>query len=50
MQTCAFLRGLIGKELKRRFELNGEKLLITPVNSDEGWRVSDARLDPIEPM
>jgi hypothetical protein len=36
----ALVRGLVGKELTRRFELSGDQLIVTPPSADEHWRVA----------
>lgn len=35
----ALVRALIGKDLVRRYELSGKRLVITSARSDEHWRV-----------
>ncbi|WP_421567044.1 lipocalin-like domain-containing protein [Ochrobactrum sp. EDr1-4] len=36
----SLVRNLIGQRLERKFEVTGDKLVISPVNAEEGWRVS----------
>lgn len=38
------MRNLIGQELVRVFEVAGDQLVITPVDPEEGWRVTYERL------
>lgn len=40
----SLVRNLIGQRLKRKFEVSGNKLVITPDNAAEGWRVTYERL------
>ncbi len=34
------IRNLIGQRLERKFEVIGDKLVISPPDAAEGWRVS----------
>ncbi|AYG70998.1 MULTISPECIES: lipocalin-like domain-containing protein [unclassified Rhizobium] len=36
----SLVRDLIGQRLERKFEVTGDKLVISPVDAAEGWRVS----------
>lgn len=36
----SLVRNLIGQRLERKFEVTGDKLVISPVDAAEGWRVS----------
>ncbi|MBY5791632.1 hypothetical protein GFL91_00965 [Rhizobium leguminosarum bv. viciae] len=36
----SLVRSLIGQRLERKFEVTGDKLVISPVDAAEGWRVS----------
>lgn len=36
----AMVRGLIGKDLLRAFDLSGNQLIVTSTNPDERWRVA----------
>ncbi|KAA3499202.1 lipocalin-like domain-containing protein [Agrobacterium tumefaciens] len=36
----SLVRNLIGQKLERKFEVKGDKLVISPVDAAEGWRVS----------
>jgi len=36
----SLVRNLIGQRLERKFEVTGDKLVISPVDATEGWRVS----------
>ncbi|CAN7389857.1 lipocalin-like domain-containing protein [Pararhizobium sp. LjRoot235] len=36
----SLVRELIGTRLERKFEVAGDKLVISPVNAAEGWRVT----------
>ncbi|WP_421357923.1 lipocalin-like domain-containing protein [Agrobacterium rosae] len=36
----SLVRNLIGQRLERKFEVKGDKLVISPVDAAEGWRVS----------
>jgi hypothetical protein len=36
----ALVRGLVGKDLKRRYEFSGNQLIVTPSSPDEHWRVA----------
>lgn len=40
----SLVRDLIGQELERVFEVTEDQLVITPVNPEEGWRVTYERL------
>ncbi|TIM39807.1 MAG: lipocalin-like domain-containing protein [Mesorhizobium sp.] len=40
----SLVRNLIGQELVRVFEVAGDRLVITPVDPEEGWRVTYERL------
>jgi hypothetical protein len=40
----SLVRNLIGQELQRVFEVTGDHLVITPVDPEEGWRVTYERL------
>ncbi|RWA97153.1 MAG: hypothetical protein EOQ33_32750 [Mesorhizobium sp.] len=40
----SLVRNLIGQELQRVFEVAGDHLVITPVDPEEGWRVTYERL------
>jgi len=40
----SLVRNLIGQKLERKFEVKGDKLVISPVDAAEGWRVSYDRL------
>ncbi|WP_027155617.1 lipocalin-like domain-containing protein [Mesorhizobium sp. WSM2561] len=40
----SLVRDLIGQELQRVFEVTGDQLVITPVDPEEGWRVTYERL------
>ncbi|RWQ19998.1 lipocalin-like domain-containing protein [Mesorhizobium sp.] len=40
----SLVRNLIGQELVRVFEVAGDHLVITPVDPEEGWRVTYERL------
>ncbi len=40
----SLVRDLIGQELVRVFEVTGDQLVITPVDPEEGWRVTYERL------
>jgi hypothetical protein len=40
----SLVRDLIGQELERVFDVAEDRLVITPVNPDEGWRVTYQRL------
>ncbi|WP_287059192.1 lipocalin-like domain-containing protein [Mesorhizobium sp.] len=40
----SLVRDLIGQELERVFEVTGDQLVITPVDPEEGWRVTYERL------
>jgi hypothetical protein len=40
----SLVRDLIGQELERVFDVTGDQLVITPVNPEEGWRVTYERL------
>ena len=37
-------RNLIGQELARNFEVNGDTLVLTPPNPAEGWRATYERI------
>ena len=36
----ALVRSLVGKDLTRRFELSGTRLIVRPASPDEHWRVT----------
>lgn len=36
----SLVRNLIGQRLERKFEVSGDKLVISPVDAAEGWRVT----------
>jgi hypothetical protein len=36
----SLVRDLIGQRLERKFEVTGDRLVISPVDAAEGWRVS----------
>jgi Lipocalin-like domain len=36
----ALVRSLVGKDLKRLYEFSGNRLIVTPSNPDERWRVA----------
>lgn len=36
----SLVRNLIGQRLERKFEVTGDKLVISPVDAAEGWRVN----------
>ena len=36
----ALVRSLIGKDLKREYELSGKQLIVKPASPDEHWRVA----------
>jgi len=36
----SLVRDLIGQRLERKFEVTGDKLVISPVDTAEGWRVN----------
>ena len=36
----SLVRNLIGQRLERKFEVTGDKLVISPIDAAEGWRVS----------
>jgi opacity protein-like surface antigen len=38
--VSSLVRNLIGQRLERKFEVTGDKLVISPVDAAEGWRVS----------
>jgi hypothetical protein len=40
----SLVRDLIGQELERVFDVSDDRLVITPVNPEEGWRVTYERL------
>jgi hypothetical protein len=40
----SLVRDLIGQELERVFDVADDQLVITPVNPEEGWRVTYERL------
>jgi hypothetical protein len=40
----SLVRDLIGQELERVFDVSEDQLVITPVNPEEGWRVTYERL------
>ena len=40
----SLVRDFIGQELQRVFEVTEDQLVITPVNPEEGWRVTYERL------
>lgn len=40
----SLVRELIGQELERAFDVSEGQLVITPVNAEEGWRVTYERL------
>ena len=40
----SLVRDLIGQELERVFDVTEDQLVITPVNPEEGWRVTYERL------
>ena len=39
----SLVRDLIGQQLSRNFEVTADNLVITPVNAQEGWRVTYER-------
>ena len=39
----SLVRGLIGQSLERRFEVSGDRLILTPANPQEGFRVTYER-------
>ncbi len=36
----SLVRDLIGQRLERKFEITGDKLVVSPVDTAEGWRVN----------